>query len=104
MIGKNIAKLRKQKGLTLTELAERAGVAKSYLSNIEREVHQNPSIQVIEKIIFVPGVEIEEVIRGVDITEQKRQWQILIKEMRELGIEKDQMETVKQRIYEVKNK
>ncbi|ASV68536.1 helix-turn-helix transcriptional regulator [Cytobacillus sp. FSL W7-1323] len=104
MIGKNIAKLRKQKGLTLTELAERAGVAKSYLSNIEREVHQNPSIQVIEKIIFVLGVEIEEVIRGVYITEQNRQWQILIKEMRELGIEKDQMETVKQRIYEVKNK
>ena len=44
MIGKNIYWLRKEKGLTLSELAERANIAKSYLSNIERNINQNPSI------------------------------------------------------------
>ena len=49
MIGKNIYLLRKEKGLTLSELAERANIAKSYLSNIERNINQNPSIQIVEK-------------------------------------------------------
>lgn len=50
MIGSNISELRKKKGMTLTELARRAKVSKSYLSNIERNLNQNPSIYVIEKI------------------------------------------------------
>ena len=36
MIGKNILRIRKGRALSLTELAERANIAKSYLSNIER--------------------------------------------------------------------
>ncbi|KIL52984.1 helix-turn-helix domain-containing protein [Jeotgalibacillus campisalis] len=59
MIGKNIIQLRKQKGLTLSELAEKAGVSKSYLSNIERNLKHNPSIHVMEKISFVLGVELK---------------------------------------------
>lgn len=31
--------ISKKKGLTLSELAERAGVSKSYLSNIERNIN-----------------------------------------------------------------
>ena len=53
MIGKNIYLLRKEKGLTLSELAERANIAKSYLSNMERNINQNPSIQIVEKIAQV---------------------------------------------------
>ena len=50
MIGKNIYKLRTQRGLTLSELAERAVISKSYLSNIERNLNANPSIYVLEQI------------------------------------------------------
>ena len=57
MIGNKINKLRKQKGLTLSELAERAKVSKSYLSNIERDLNKNPSIHIIEKISAVLQVE-----------------------------------------------
>lgn len=39
MLGKNIYQFRKKRGLTLSELAERAGVSKSYLSNIERNIN-----------------------------------------------------------------
>ncbi|MBD2798676.1 helix-turn-helix transcriptional regulator, partial [Xenorhabdus sp. 18] len=45
MIGERIKRLRLQKGISLTELAEKAGVAKSYISSIERNLQKNPSIQ-----------------------------------------------------------
>ncbi|RFB10572.1 helix-turn-helix domain-containing protein [Bacillus sp. HNG] len=50
MIGSRIKDLRKQKRLTITELAKRAGVSKSYLSYIERDVQKNPSLQFLTKI------------------------------------------------------
>lgn len=50
MIGSRIKELRKQKRLTITELAKRAGVSKSYLSYIERDVQKNPSLQFLTKI------------------------------------------------------
>ena len=62
MIGKNIYQLRKKKGLTLSELADRAGVSKSYLSNIERELNQNPSLKVMKKITFVLGVDLKDLL------------------------------------------
>lgn len=64
MIGKRLQLLRKQKGLSLSELAERAGVAKSYLSLIERDVHVNPSIQFLEKISGVLNVHIQTILQN----------------------------------------
>ncbi|GAE95079.1 regulator [Gracilibacillus boraciitolerans JCM 21714] len=45
MIGQKIQNLRKRKRMSLSEVAEQAGVAKSYLSSIERGLQSNPSIQ-----------------------------------------------------------
>ncbi|MDQ0858415.1 transcriptional regulator with XRE-family HTH domain [Bacillus sp. V2I10] len=42
MIGERIKYLRQQKGYSLAELA---GVFKSYLSYIERDIQKNPSMQ-----------------------------------------------------------
>lgn len=50
MLGKRVRKLRIERGLSLSELAEAAGVAKSYLSTIERNIHSNPSVHVLDKI------------------------------------------------------
>lgn len=49
LIGQRIKQYRKEKGYSLSELAEKAGVAKSYLSSIERNLQTNPSIQFLEK-------------------------------------------------------
>ena len=49
MIGKNIAEIRKRRGYTLSELAGLANISKSYLSNIERNINTNPSLQVMNK-------------------------------------------------------
>jgi len=92
MIGDNIHKLRKKKGLTLTELAERAKVSKSYLSNIERNLNKNPSIQVIEKITNVlqvdPSILINSEIKEVEPLVEK-EWIHLIQELKDAGIKID---------------
>jgi len=53
MLGQKIRHLRKDHALSLGELAQRAGCAKSYLSDIERGIRDNPSLQFIEKIAHV---------------------------------------------------
>lgn len=50
MVGERIKKLRERKGYSITELAELAGVSKSYLSYIERNLQNNPSLQFLSKI------------------------------------------------------
>jgi len=50
MIGERIKKLRKKKGYSLTELSKQAGVSKSYLSYIERDLQNNPSLKFLTKI------------------------------------------------------
>ncbi|AJD92709.1 hypothetical protein JMA_33920 [Jeotgalibacillus malaysiensis] len=92
MIGENIYKIRREKGLTLSELADRAGVSKSYLSNIERNLKQNPSIQVIEKIANVLEVDMK---RLLNVTEERRgnkEWNEFINELESQGINKRQLE------------
>jgi len=98
MIGKNIYEIRKRRGLTLTELAERAGIAKSYLSNIERNLNQNPSINVIEKIASVLEVDLKELLgSGHDKKELQmdNEWVEFVKELRDSGVEKDQIQEYK---------
>ncbi len=63
MIGDYIKNLRQKKGLSLTELAEKAGVSKSYLSTIERNLQQNPSIQFLDKVSQVLGTSVESLIQ-----------------------------------------
>lgn len=97
MIGKNIQELRKKKGLTLSELAGKANISKSYLSNIERELNDNPSIQVVEKISTVLGVDFKTLL---DTFQEKgdsseNEWMVLINELRELGVDLDKIHEYK---------
>lgn len=64
MVGKQIKKYRIAQNLSLSELAKRADVSKSYLSSIERDIHTNPSIQFLGKIASVLGVSVETLLQG----------------------------------------
>ncbi|MFH5186053.1 helix-turn-helix domain-containing protein [Paenibacillus sp. TAB 01] len=94
MIGKRVQQLRKEKGISLTELAERAGVAKSYISNLERDIQKNPSIHFIEKIAGVLKVPIESLIDQDDSVkrdpELDQEWYEIIKEAMSSGVDKQQ--------------
>jgi XRE family transcriptional regulator of biofilm formation len=92
MIGKRIKQLRISKGLSLTELAEKAGVAKSYLSSIERDLQSNPSIHFLEKICAVLKVPIEYFLQNNTDPQQDldKEWVELVQEAMESGISKEQ--------------
>ncbi|GGI46045.1 transcriptional regulator [Paenibacillus marchantiophytorum] len=95
MIGKRVQQLRKEKGLSLTELAERAGVAKSYISSLERDIQKNPSIQFLEKIASVLKVPVERLIDDQEEMAQNDQeldqeWYAIIKEAMSSGVDKQQ--------------
>lgn len=91
MIGNRIQHLRKSRGLSLSELAERAGVAKSYLSNVERNIQSNPSIQFLEKISEVLRVPVEGIINDSDQEQPlDKQWLELVSEAMSSGVSKDE--------------
>lgn len=91
MIGEKIKQLRNEKNLSISELADRAGVAKSYLSSIERNIQSNPSIQFMEKISQVLGVSVNELLREdtSNITEDlDDEWLEIVQEAMNSGISK----------------
>ncbi|OZU88812.1 transcriptional regulator [Virgibacillus indicus] len=93
MIGEKIKNLRQDKKMSLSELAERAGVAKSYLSSIERNLQTNPSIQFIEKISKVLNVSVNDLIQD-DNSEQinnlDNEWLKIVQEAMNSGVTKEQ--------------
>lgn len=81
--------------MSISELAEKAGVAKSYLSSIERNLQSNPSIQFIEKISHVLGVSVNEIINmdennSEKPTELDSEWMQLVQEAMNSGVTKEQ--------------
>lgn len=99
MIGNNIKEYRKRRGLSLSELSERSGISKSYISNIERNLHQNPSIQIMNKIASVLNVELEDLlIPGESFKTDslvETEWLDFIQELKNSGIEKEHIHEYK---------
>ncbi|WP_270180235.1 helix-turn-helix domain-containing protein [Alkalihalobacillus sp. CinArs1] len=62
MVGENVRKIRREKGISLSVLAERALVSKSYLSNIERNLKTNPTIDVLLRVSKVLEVDLYDLL------------------------------------------
>ncbi len=97
MIGYRVKRYRKEKGISLTDLAQRAGVAKSYLSAIERNIQTNPSIQFLEKIAAVLDISVDHLLKdnpgqptGGTTYDMDDEWRSLVKEAMNSGISKDE--------------
>ncbi|GAA0467001.1 helix-turn-helix domain-containing protein [Alkalibacillus silvisoli] len=93
MIGERVKNYRKEAGMTLTQLADEAGVAKSYLSAIERNIQQNPSIQFLEKVANVLKIDVDFLIK--DPEQQKdapldREWEQLVIDAMDSGVSKEE--------------
>ena len=91
MIGQNIQRIRKKKGLTLSELAERASISKSYLSNIERNLNHNPSIHVLEKLAAVLQVDLHLLTGSEPGPLPDKEWLVFIEQLKESGVEKEDL-------------
>lgn len=91
MIGERVKKLRQERKMSLSELAEQAGVAKSYLSSLERNLQTNPSIQFLEKIASVLNISIDRLIHDEPNNETvDSDWVELVREAMDSGISKEQ--------------
>lgn len=106
MIGKNIAELRKRRGFTLSQLAERANMSKSYLSNIERDLNRNPSLEVMKKIGAVLNVDILTLL-NTDTKEEPsylvdKEWIEFINDLQDSGMKKEQIPEYKELIEFIK--
>lgn len=66
-------------------------MAKSYLSNVERNIQSNPSIQFLEKISEVLKVPVEGIINDSDQEMPlDKQWLELVTEAMSSGVSKDE--------------
>lgn len=99
MIGKNIAEIRKRRGLTLSELAESAKVSKSYLSNIERSINKNPSIDVLQrlaKVLHIDFITLVEFDKNLDSHLYMEEELVdLLRALKEIGIDKNDIKEFK---------
>lgn len=86
-----IKELRKQKGYSLSKLAELAGVSKSYLNSIERNTQKNPSLQFLSKIAVPLDVSIDYFLLGGQIKEVDldSEWQELVRRAIDEGMSKE---------------
>ncbi|RST73735.1 helix-turn-helix domain-containing protein [Siminovitchia acidinfaciens] len=91
MIGLHIKELREQKGYSLSKLADKAGISKSYLSYIERDMQRNPSLQVLSKIAHPLGVTVEQLLQESVQKEFKldKEWQMLVQKAIQAGMRKE---------------
>ncbi|WP_018922254.1 helix-turn-helix domain-containing protein [Salsuginibacillus kocurii] len=92
MIGDRVKQHRKERGLSMTELADKAGVAKSYLSALERNIQTNPSVQFLEKVASVLNISVDALI--YDSVEEAEtldeEWKQLVYDAMDSGVSKEQ--------------
>ena len=64
-LGRTVAKLRRDYGLSLADLSAQSGVAKSIISQIERN-ETNPTLTTIWRLAHALDVSIESVLHGAE--------------------------------------
>ena len=91
MIGDRVKRLRLEKRMSLSELADQAGVAKSYLSSLERNLQSNPSIQFLEKIAAVFHIPVDQLLHDQQNKDDlDSEWLKIVKEAMESGVSKNE--------------
>ncbi|GES29856.1 DNA-binding protein [Streptomyces angustmyceticus] len=64
-IGRHLRRERLERGLTLEQLADRTGLSRSYLSNVERDVN-SPTINTLRTIVEALGTTLSRLFHAVD--------------------------------------
>ncbi|HEX7183880.1 MAG TPA: helix-turn-helix transcriptional regulator [Thermoanaerobaculia bacterium] len=70
LVGETLRRLRKERGLTLEQLGEEAGLGRGQLSRIENS-HQEATFATLEKILSSQGVTRREFFRRYDMVERE---------------------------------
>jgi XRE family transcriptional regulator, master regulator for biofilm formation len=62
MSGPKLRRLRRDRRMTLVELAAKAQVTRLYLSQLETGLRTNPSLLVLQRLAKALGAEVEELL------------------------------------------
>lgn len=63
MLGENIKKIRKKKGISQDKLSKLADVTHTTLAKIESGVNHNPTIKTLQKIAKALNVKIDDLLK-----------------------------------------
>ncbi|MBS0384574.1 MAG: helix-turn-helix transcriptional regulator [Proteobacteria bacterium] len=63
LVGRNVQRLRSDKGWSQEELADEAGLHRTYISGVERGV-RNPTIVIVAKLASALGVNPSDLLKG----------------------------------------
>lgn len=61
-LGRNLRRLRQEKGLSQEDFAFEAGIHRTYVSDIERGA-RNPTVSIVEKLAHALGTTASELVR-----------------------------------------
>jgi XRE family transcriptional regulator, master regulator for biofilm formation len=91
MIGQKIKRLRQAKGYSITELGRLADVSKSYLSQLERGMQANPSLQFLVKVSAPLDTTVTYLLEDTKLkkhedSELDEEWKLLIRQAIEAGL------------------
>lgn len=64
--GRNVARLRGERGLSQDKLAEKADLDRTFISGVERGL-RNPGIKTVLRMAKALGVSVADLCKGVDV-------------------------------------
>ncbi len=91
MIGYRVKKLREEKKMSISELSTKSGVAKSYISSLERNLQTNPTILVLEKIASILCITVDALLNEQVDRSMDDEWKAIMKDIMGSGISKEEM-------------
>ncbi|PEJ25942.1 transcriptional regulator [Peribacillus butanolivorans] len=91
MIGYRVKMLREEKKMSISELSIKSGVAKSYISSLERNLQTNPTILVLEKIASILCINVDALLYEQVDHSMDDEWKEIMKDIIGSGISKEEM-------------
>lgn len=67
MIGSKIRSIRKNKGISQKELSRKSGISISYIQQLEYEIKENPSLDILTSIANALDVKLTELTEEYDV-------------------------------------
>ncbi|WP_285765485.1 helix-turn-helix domain-containing protein [Peribacillus sp. SI8-4] len=91
MIGYRVKSLREERKMSISELSTKSGVAKSYISSLERNLQTNPTILILEKIAGILGIKVDALLYEQGNTSMDEEWLQIMEDVMGSGISKEEM-------------
>ncbi|WP_289487337.1 helix-turn-helix domain-containing protein [Fictibacillus enclensis] len=92
LIGDRVKKYRLKRKMSINQLAEKTGIAKSYLSSIEQNAKSNPSISILHKIAQTLRVPAYALVHQDPHNQIDDEWIFLINKAIEIGLTKEKFD------------